>query len=110
MVTMQRLTQDTYYNPQTQAQIDKQAKDTKGDKEGKDWEARLARRNLAKSVGESVGEGVGEGEQQEMSIEDIMDIVAFLWHQSQASRPPMQQGPSEEDVSREKVEAWLQTR
>ena len=52
---------------------------------------------------------MGEAEQQEMSMEDIMDFVACLWHQSSRSEMPMQQGPSEEDVSREKVEAWLQS-
>jgi hypothetical protein len=52
--------------------------------------------------------GSGEEEQQEMDI-NIMESLMFLRQRSLVSdAPPMQQGPSLEDVSMEKVRAWLQ--
>lgn len=105
ITTLQKLTQDTYYNPEAQTQMDDQAKDACHMEQHKVWADRLSKRN----ADQGAGQGVGEAEQQEMSMEDIMDFVACLWHQSSRSEMPMQQGPSEEDVSREKVEAWLQS-
>jgi hypothetical protein len=56
-----------------------------------------------------------QGEPQEMSRDDIMDILMFLWSQPSSSGTQTQPEPrpkddsrEQEDESRAKVEAWLQ--
>ena len=96
--TLQKLARDTCYKPQSPAQTAKHAADDTCSKEKMARSAQLNGRN---------NQGAGE-EEKEMDI-DVMDILMFLQYQSLASNaPPMQQGPCPEDVSTEKVQAWLQ--
>jgi hypothetical protein len=95
--TLRKLAKETYYNRQPLAQITKQPADENRRDQSKARSARFTE-----------PPGSGEEDRQEMDI-DIMDILMFLRRRSLVSdAPPIQQGPSPEDVSTEKVQAWLQ--
>jgi hypothetical protein len=87
---IRELAREAYDDRRPLAQITKQAADERRRDQGKAQSARFTNRQEA--------HGSGEEERQEMGI-DIMDILMFLRHLSLVSNaPPMQQGPSPEDV------------
>jgi len=96
---IRKLARETYYNRRPLAQTTKQVADERHSDQSKARSDRFARRQEA--------HGSVEEERQEMDI-DIMDVLMFLRHRSVVSNTrPMQQGPRPEDVSTEKVHAWL---
>lgn len=68
---------------------------------------------LSRDKGVQVGEGANRAARKSRRkpnpFHETMDLVAFLWSRSRPGDPERPSSTQEEDRSREKVAAWLQT-
>jgi hypothetical protein len=100
---LRKIMKETYYFQEVRDETARKATAAKAQESVEARAGRASRRAGASGSGAAAG-GVVE---QEMNRNDMMDIVMGLWlqHPMSGTQPPSL--PCPEDVSREKVAAWL---